>query len=77
MIGDKCMPELHWKHPGFTYSACWPFIKHREIIQEFRETGTLKYLYRIELNKVCFSHDAAYSDSKDFAKKTKKNPTRF
>ena len=36
----------------------------------FRETGNLKHLYRIELDKNCFAHDAAYSDSKNLAKRT-------
>ena len=53
------MQELHLKQPGFTYSACGPFTKHRERIQKFRETGNLKYLYRNELDKACFAHDAA------------------
>ena len=26
--GDKLMPKLHLKQPGFTYSACEPFTKH-------------------------------------------------
>ena len=30
----------------------------------------LKYLYRNELDKACFAHDAAYSDSKDVTKRT-------
>ena len=38
--------------------------------QKFRETVNLKHLYRKELDKVCFYRDAAYSDSKDLAKKT-------
>ena len=45
------MPELHLKQPGFTYSACGPFTKHRERIQKFRETSNLKYFYRNELYK--------------------------
>ena len=68
--GDKFMPELHSKQLGFTYSACGPFTKHRERIRKFRETGNLKDLYRNELDKACFAHDAAYSDSKDLAKRT-------
>ena len=65
------MPELHFKQAGFTYSACEPFTKNRERIQKFRETGTLKHLYnRNKLEKYCFAHDAAYSDSKDLAKRT-------
>ena len=67
---DKFMPELHLKQLGFIDSACRPFTKHRERIQKFRETGNLKHLYRNELDKACFAHDAAYSDSKDLAKRT-------
>ena len=70
MTGDRFMPELHVKQPEFTYIACWPFTVHRERIKKFRETCNLKHLYRNELGKVCFSHDAAYSDSKDLAKIT-------
>ena len=64
------MSELLLKQPGFTYSACKPFTKHRKGIQKIRETGNLKYLYRNELEKACFAHDVAYSDSKNFAKRT-------
>ena len=67
LTGDKFGPELHLKQPGFTYSARGPFTKHCESIQKFRETVILKYLYRNELDKACFAHDAAYSDSKDLA----------
>ena len=70
LIGDKFMPELHLKQRRFTYSAWGPFIKHCERIQKFRETGNLKYLYRNELDKASFAHDAAYSDSEDLAKRT-------
>ena len=68
LSGDKFVPELHLKQQGITYSVCGPFTKHRERIQKFRETGNLKHLYRNELDKACFSHDAAYSNSKDLAK---------
>ena len=67
---DKFTPELHLKQQGFTYSACGPFTKHCERIQKFRETDNLKHLYRSELDKTCFAHDAAYSDSKNLAKRT-------
>ena len=30
----------------------------------------MKHLYRNELDKACITHDAAYSDSKDLAKRT-------
>ena len=67
---DKFIPELHLKQPGFNYSACGPFTKHRDRIQKFRQTGYLKYLYRNKLDKAGFAHDTAYSDSKDLAKRT-------
>ena len=70
LTGDKLIPELHLKLPGFTYSACGPFTKHREIIKEFRETGNSKHLYRNELDKACFTYGLAYSDNKDLAKRT-------
>ena len=66
----KIMSELNLKQPGVTYSPCEPFIKHRERIQIFREAGNLKHLYRNELEKAFFSHDAVYSDRKDLAKRT-------
>ena len=70
LAGDKLMPELHLRQPGFAYSVCGAFTKHRERIQIFRKTGDLKHLYRNELDKACFDHDAAYSNSKDLAKRT-------
>ena len=70
MTGDKFMPELHYKQPGFTHSACGSFTKHRERIKKFRETGSLKNLYRNELDKACFAHGAAYSDGKNLVKRT-------
>ena len=64
------MPEMHLKQPGFTYSACGPFIKNKERIQKFKQTGDTKYIYRNELDKACFQHDMAYGDFKDLAKRT-------
>ena len=54
----------------YTYSSCRPFIKHRELIQKFRETGNLKHIHKNELDITCFAHDSAYSDGKDLPKRT-------
>ena len=59
------MLEMHLKRPGFTYSACGPFTKNKEIIQKFMGTGDTNYIYRNELDKACFQHDMAYGDFKD------------
>ena len=70
LAGDKFMPEIQLRQPQFTYSACGPFTKHEQRIQKFRETGDTNYVYKNELDKACFVHDAAYSDSKDLTKRT-------
>ena len=33
------------------------------------QTGDTNYIYKNELDKTCFAHDAAYSDSKDLTKR--------
>ena len=70
LAGDKFMPEMHLRQPQFTYSACGPFTKHKQRIQKFKETGDTNYIYKNELDKACFAHNAAYSDSKDLIKRT-------
>ena len=70
LAGDKVMPEMHLKQSGFTYSACEPFTKNKERIQNFKETGDTGYIYKNELDKACFQHDMAYGDFKDLARRT-------
>ena len=69
LTGDKFMPEMHLRQPGFTYSACGPFTKNKERIQKFKETGDTSYIYKNELDKACFQHDMVYGDFKDLAKR--------
>ena len=35
LAGNKFMPEMHLRQPGFTYSACGPFTKNKERIKKF------------------------------------------
>ena len=44
LTGDKFVPEMHLKQPGFTYSACLPFTKNKERIQKFKEIGDPRYI---------------------------------
>ena len=67
LAGDKFMPEMHLRQPHFT---CGPFTKHKQRIRKFKETCDTNYIYKNELDKACFAHDAAYSDSKDLTKRT-------
>ena len=68
--GDKFMPEMHLKLPGFTYSACGSFIRNKEQIQKLKKTGDTSYVYKNELDKACFQHDMAYGDFKDIKRRT-------
>ena len=64
------MPEMHLRQPRFTYYACGPFTKHRERINKFTNTGDTRFIYRNEIDKACFQHYSAYSNSKDLIKRT-------
>ena len=68
--GDKFMPEMHLRQPGFVYSACGPFTRHKEGIKEFKRTSDTRYIYGNELDKACFQHDSAYADHKDLINRT-------
>ena len=46
LVGDKFMPEMHLRQPGFTYSACGPFTRNKEKIQKSKQTGDSRYIYR-------------------------------
>ena len=70
LAGDKFMPKMYLRQPGFTYSASGPLTKNKQRIQKFKETGDSQYLYQNKLNKVCFQHDIAYEDLKDLTRTT-------
>ena len=65
LTGEKFMPELHLKQQGFTYNACGPFTKHREIIRNL-EKQVIQNIYT-ETNQI---YSATCSDSKDLTKRT-------
>ena len=60
LAGDKFIPEMHLKQPGFRYSACGIFTKNKERIQKFKATGDSRYIYQNELDRACFQHDMVY-----------------
>ena len=70
LAGNKFKPEMHLKQPVFTYSACDPFTRNRERIEKFMQTSNTDFIYRNELDKVCFQHEMAYGKSKVLAKRT-------
>ena len=37
LVGDKFMPEMHLRQPGFIYSACETFTKNKESIKKLKK----------------------------------------
>ena len=78
LAGDKFMPEMHLRQPGFTCSACGTFTKNKERIQKFTETKDSRYIYQNELNKACFQHlirrTASHKNLRDKAFDIAENP---
>ena len=70
LAGNKFMPRMHLKQPGFTYSVCGPFTKNKEKIEKFMPTGNTDFIYKNDLDKACFQHDMACGKSKNLAKRT-------
>ena len=70
LAGDKFMPEMHLRQPGFTFNACGPFTENKERIKKFMQTGNTDFIYKNELDKACFQHDMAYGKSKGLVKRT-------
>ena len=53
---EKFLPEMHLRLE-FISSVCRPFTKNKERTRKFKETRDLRYIYRNELDKVCFQHE--------------------
>ena len=62
LAGDKFMPEMYLRQPGFTYSACGSSTKNKERIQ--------KFIHRNRRFTICFQHDMDYGDFKDLTRRT-------
>ena len=55
VIGDKFMPEMHLKQPGFTYSACGPFTKNKERIENLCKQEIQTLFTEMKLIRLVFS----------------------
>ena len=69
LAGDKFMPQMHLRQLGFIYSACGPFIKNKDRIEKFIQTGNKNFVYKNDLDKACFQHDIAYGKYKDLTER--------
>ena len=55
LAGDKFMPEMHLRQPGFTYSACGPFTKHKEGIKNLNKQVIRNIFIEMNLIKLVFN----------------------
>ena len=66
LIGDKFMSEMHlWDPKVRKYSACGPFTRHKQRINDFMNDGKLSHILKHKLVAACFQHDFAYAKYKD------------
>ena len=47
------------------YSACGPFTRHKQIINDFMNDGKLSHILKNKFDAACFQHDSAYAKYKD------------
>ena len=55
LVGNKFMPEMHLKQPGFTYSVCGLFTKNKERIEKFMQTWNTDFVKKNEFGKTVFN----------------------
>ena len=55
LAGDKFVSEMHLKQPRFTYSACGPFTKNKERIQNLKKQEIQTIFTKMNLIKLVFN----------------------
>ena len=55
LTGDKFMPQMHLKQPGFTYSACGQFTKNKERIEKFIQIEIQILFIKMNLIRLVFN----------------------
>ena len=55
LAGDKFMPKMHLRQPGFTYSACGPFTKNKERIQKLKKQEIQAIFTKVNLIRLVFN----------------------
>ena len=62
----RWMPEMHlWDLKVGKYSACGPFTRHKQRINDLMKDGKLNHILINRLDAACFQHDSAYAKYKD------------
>ena len=65
LVGDKFMPEMHlWDPKVKKYSACGPFTRYKQRINDFMNDGKLSHILKNRLDWMLhvFSAYAKYKD---------------
>ena len=70
LAGDKLMPEMHLKQPGFTYSSSAPFTKKSKELKNLQRLENTDFIYRSDFDKAYFQNDMTYCESKDLSRRT-------
>ena len=55
LAGDKFMPEMHLRQPGFTYSACGPFTKKQEEFKNLKKHEIQAIFTKMNLIRLGFN----------------------
>ena len=55
LVGDKFMPEMHLKQPGFTYIACGPFTQKKKELKSLCKVEIEILFIKINLIKLVFN----------------------
>ena len=55
LAGDKFMPEMHLRQPGFTYSACRPFTKKKKELRSLCKPEIQILFIKMSSIKLVFS----------------------
>ena len=66
LMGYKFMPEMHlWDPKVKKYSACGPFTRNQQRINDFMKDGRLSHIAKNRLDAACFQYDSAKAKYKD------------
>ena len=68
LAGDKFMPEMHLRQPGFTYSTCGSFTRNKQRIQKLCKQEIQIIFTRINWIKLVFNMICLMANTKTLKK---------
>ena len=55
LVGDKFMPKMHLKQPGFTYCVCGPFTQNKKEFKNLKKQEIQIIFTKLNLIKLVFN----------------------